>query len=163
MALIFFYPRNIKYTILLLHLNNQKGTDMNCKLCGKEITSKPCPYCGSRNVIMYPKVEDHLKFTDNIAAVVIGASAQATIEMEGQIKTFKFEPGSMSGEIADASLHDIEINGIDRPVIREQVIHKINELEAFAQNQPTKQITHEHSFQINFGFLKYRYKRTSQT
>lgn len=136
---------------------------MNCKQCGKEITSRPCPYCGSQNVIIYPEVEEHLNLIDNIAAVVIGASSEAIIETEGQTKTFKFEPGAMSGEIADASLHNVEIDGIDTPIIREQVIYNINKLEGFAQNQPSKQITHEHSFQINFGFFKYGYKRTSQT
>ena len=135
---------------------------MKCKQCGKEITSKPCPYCGSRNVIMYPHVKENFELGDNIAGVVIGSSSEATVETEGQIQTFKFEPGVMSGEIADASLHNVEIEGIDPPVIREQVRYNIDRLEVISQNQPTKQITHEHSFQINLGFFKYGYKRTSQ-
>ncbi len=132
---------------------------MRCKQCKKEITSKPCPHCGSMNVIIDEVVEEKLKLWDDVDSVIIKASSQATIETEDGIRTLNFGPGTMSGEVAHESLQDVKINNITYTNIRDQITYNINHSEVAAQNLSAKEVIHENSFELNFGLFKYKWKR----
>ncbi len=59
-----------------------------------------CPYCGKHPCNCMP------------ASVPISGLSEATIVRKGEGKTFRFDQGSYSGEIVNASLAGAEISGV---------------------------------------------------
>lgn len=136
---------------------------MICTKCGKEIATKPCPYCGSENDTLNIFSVDDITVDDDIKPVVIGGSSEAIVERGKDVQTFRFDPGVSSGEIVNASLHSSQLGELPFRAVRNQITYNINRIETYAESSPTGDITHEHSFELNLGFFKYKYKRTTKS
>jgi hypothetical protein len=72
---------------------------MRCSQCGKDITSKPCPYCGNKHVNIEVQVSDGITVSDEIKGIVIKGSSEATIEKGGKVHKYPFGPGVRSDQI----------------------------------------------------------------
>lgn len=127
---------------------------MICSRCGKEITEKPCPHCGSESVTYRVSIAGSL--------IVSGAST-SIVHRAGQVKTFDFDPGVSSADIVNASLPSPEFDDVVPQPIRDQIIYNINTIESQADKTAGGEITHEHSFELNLGIFKYKWKRTKKS
>ena len=137
---------------------------MTCIQCGTPITSKPCPYCGGDTDALSVKASDTVAVCDNPNAVIVGGSSEVTIHKGNEAYTYPFNSGTPSGEIVTASLLRSDLSGVTPPYIKNQLVGNINSIERVA-TEPSDQYqrTHEHSFELNLGVFKYKYKRTTKT
>ena len=55
---------------------------MRCSQCGKDITSKPCPYCGNKHVNIEVQVSDGITVSDEIKGIVIGYCTIIVVNQE---------------------------------------------------------------------------------
>ena len=65
---------------------------LTCLGCGKEISSKPCPHCGSNNVHIDSQINDAVGVKDDLAVTIVKGPSQLTIEKDGTPHPFNF-PG----------------------------------------------------------------------
>ncbi len=134
-----------------------------CDQCGKLITSKPCPYCGGKTVTHEVNVADGIKISDKVGTVVISGSSEVTIEKGEEAHTYSFGSGTTSGDIVTASLSQASLCGATPDYIKDQLVQDINNIERVIE-EPTKQheTTQEHSFELNLGIFKYKFKRITK-
>jgi len=135
---------------------------LTCLRSGKEISSKPCPHCGSNDVHIDSQINDTVGVKDDFAITIVKEPSQLTIEKDGTSHPFIFPAGLRSKEIVTASLLDPSLNQATPPYVQVQLVQNISSLERFVEEHPTEQ-TKGHSFTINLGFIKYQYKRGSKT
>jgi hypothetical protein len=135
---------------------------MTCVQCGKEIFSKPCPYCGSPNVKREPSVGGMLSLSGVGETTIVRGSSETFVERGGDVKRFKFDPGVNSGEIVNASLDAMGLRDVLPSYMRRQIVDNINGLEKYAQESRPTETTEEYSIEINFGVVKFGYKRTKK-
>lgn len=94
-----------------------------------------------------------------LKSVVVGGPSEVTIEKEGQTHTYPFGSGLASGEIVNTILAQENLSEVTYPIIQGTLIGKINQLEKFVRDSKGKETVDEHSFEINIGIFKYKFKR----
>ena len=135
---------------------------MKCLNCGKEITKKPCQYCGSDKADITIKVHDFIIPTEVTKANVVNASSEVTIESQGKVQKFPFVSGVSSDFIASTSLYGGNLSGVTPTYLQQQIINNINNIEKYVSESKQDQVFDEHSFEINLGVFKYKYKRSTK-
>ena len=138
---------------------SKKELAMRCSNCGKEITEKPCQYCGSEDANITLNLHDTIILSDVANLELITYPAEVTIEKKDETRTFTFPAGSSSKEIVNASLEKANLSGVTPTYIREQIVYNINKLERYVSEHQKEEIEDEHSFSINLGIFKYNFKR----
>lgn len=133
---------------------------MKCQNCGMEINERPCPYCGTQNVIHDAELNERFEAEANIAAMVlITAPSEVIVEADHKIFEQKFDPDVTSGSIVATSLESSGLTNLTPKFVRDQLVDNINRFENSASDIPLRDEIHEHSFELNLGFFKYTYKR----
>ncbi len=158
---------------LLVHLQNwyflvdslgAYMSAMTCNRCGKLITSSLCPHCGGEAII-HKKVNivDSMKGSDEVNVNVVSEPSEVTIQKGKEINTYPFGPGTISGDIVTYSLNQAGLCGTTPDYIKQQLIQDIDNIErVVAETDKQQEITHEHSFELNLGIFKYKYKRIAK-
>ena len=127
-----------------------------CRRCGQSVESKPCPYCGSANVIIAADMTDGVTLGTHHSGLVITAPSKARVESEGLVREFSFNANTTSVAIIAATLHDIKITL--PPRTRQLLIENINQTELMAQQAPIDE-TAAYSFKLNLGIFKFDFQR----
>ena len=133
---------------------------MRCEQCGKEITSKPCSYCGGEPTDLRIRVGEDIGVRDEVEAVTIKDPSEVTIEKDEESYILNYPPGKTSHEIVAASLLATKLSGVTPQYIQNQIINNVNAFEQDSQERLSKEITTEHSFTLGFpNLFTYRYTR----
>lgn len=136
---------------------------MTCNQCRKLITSRPCPYCGGEAVTHEVNVVDGIKSSDDLHGIVVHEPSEVTIQKGKEINTYPFGPGTISGDIVTHSLNQAGLCGTTPDYIKQQLIQDIDNIErVVVETDKQQEITHEHSFELNLGIFKYKYKRIAK-
>ena len=133
---------------------------MTCSNCGKEIKEKPCPDCGSDKVSIDAHIEVGFKVGAELRGEVVKGSSEVAIEKEGETQKIPFYPGVSSDHIVNASLDSGGVSGVTPQYVKNQLIYNIDSIEKYANDTQFSETIDEHSFEINLGIFKYKYKRT---
>ena len=94
-----------------------------------------------------------------LKSVVVEGPSEVTIEKEGQTHTYPFGSGLASGEIVNSSLAQENLRDVTPPYMQNTLIFNINQIEKFIKDSKGKETVDEHSFEINIGIFKYKFKR----
>lgn len=132
--------------------------NINCLNCKKIIYVTPCPYCGFQQHQLLSTNQKHLISSDTSYLKIVEGSTEVKIKKDDILISKSFSSGVTSDFIAVNSLSAFDLNQEDSHLIYGQVVANINSLESIAKENKIK-ITDEISFGLNFGFIKFDYKR----
>jgi hypothetical protein len=134
---------------------------MKCQQCGREITSDICPHCGGKAEPFKVKVGGTIGLKG-----VTGWSSEVTVEKEGMTRTTGFTSKATSNEIVSTTLPldwiDPKGELVDFQKIKGTVAQNIELMEELAKQPRSSKVTDEHSFELNFGLFKYKFKRKTE-
>jgi hypothetical protein len=129
---------------------------MKCQQCAREIITDICPHCGGRAEALEIQVGDDMTVIDVVPGVVVKGASEVSIEKDGKVQTFKFDPDVRSGDIVNASLARADLSDVTPQYVQNQIVTNINTIEKYSDDDPTLET--EHSFEFNLKVFKYRYR-----